>query len=89
MTRAHNDQRYGIETFFLAFEFAKKLRTALEVAIDDEGVNLRVAEPLEGRLRFSLHRNLHVETPKDAFQNADFLPVARNYHRGKDHGPPL
>jgi hypothetical protein len=26
-----------------------------------------------------------VKTAEDAFQNTDFLPVARNHHRGKCH----
>jgi hypothetical protein len=43
---AHNDQRYGTETLLLGSQCAKKLGTPFEIAIDDEGVNLRVAEPL-------------------------------------------
>jgi very-short-patch-repair endonuclease len=32
-------------------------------------------------LRFALDGNIHVQSAENAFQNTDFLPIARNYHR--------
>ena len=66
-------------------QFAQELRASVEIAIHDERIDLGFVEPSQGSLRFVLDGDVHVKTAEDAFQNTDFLPVARNHHRGKCH----
>ena len=81
---AHDDQRDGLR-IFSGLEFLQELRAAVQIAVHDEGIDLRFAEPGHRPLRFVLDGNVHVKTAEDAFQNTNFLPVARNHHRGKCH----
>lgn len=64
----------------------QQLRAAVQIAIHDEGIDLRPGEAGQGFLRLVFHRNVHVQTAQDAFQNTHFRPVARDHHRGKCHG---
>jgi len=63
----------------------KKLSGAVKVAVDDQRIDFGVCEPRQGALRFALDGDIHVQTAENTFQNTDFLPIARNYHRGECH----
>jgi hypothetical protein len=83
--RSHDDERHGVQLTFALLQFVEKLGAAVEIAVDNEGVDFGTVEAGHGPLWFLFDGHIHVETAEDALQNADFLPIARNHHRGKSH----
>ncbi len=82
---AHEDQRDGISAATHRFQLFHERIGAREVVVDDDRVNLRLREFAAGffRFRLDIHPDLH--TAQDAFQNANFLPIAGYDHRFKRH----
>jgi hypothetical protein len=78
---SHDHQRHGAYARSSLLQLAKKLPGAVQIAIDDERIDFAVGELLQGALRFAFDGDIHVQTSENAFQNADFLPIARNHHR--------
>src|SRR3954471_11700369 len=62
---AHNHERDSIE-LPRGLQFPKKLRAAVQITIDDEGVNFGAGKLLHGSPGFAFDRNIHVKTAKDA-----------------------
>ena len=63
----------------------QELRDAIQIAVDNECVDFGFGNAGQRLLRVPLNFNIHVETREDTFQNAHFLPVARDHHRGECH----
>jgi hypothetical protein len=59
----------------------KELTRAIQVTVNNQGIDFRLREPRERLLRVALDNNIHVQAAKNAFENTDFLPVTRNHHR--------
>ncbi len=68
-----------------ALQFAKELARAVQVAVNNQGIDFGFREPRKSSLRFALDGHIHVQAAKNAFQNTDFLPITRNYHRRECH----
>ena len=66
-------------------QLAKELAGAVQVAVDNQSIDFRVGEPGESSLRFALDGHIHVQAAENAFENTDFLPITRDYHRRECH----
>ena len=82
---AHNHQRHCLGRIFGTLQFAQELCAAVQIAIHNERVDFIFVEPGHGPLRLALDGHVHVKTAEDALQNADFLPITGDHHRGKCH----
>ena len=85
----HDDERNRALMLVGVLQLAQELRTAIQIAVDDQCVNLGLSQPFEGFLWFFLNGNVNLKTAEDAFENADFLPVTRKNNRGKCHADTL
>ncbi len=69
----------------LPLQFPQKLCASVKVAIYDQSVNLAFIQPRQRPFRHVFNSNIHLQATENAFQDANFLPVARNHHRRKCH----
>ena len=53
----------------------KELPGAVQVTVNNQGIDFGFREPGQGSLRFALDGNIHVQAAENAFQNTDFLPI--------------
>ena len=81
----HDYQRKPVCPLLVTLQFVQKLGASVQIAIYDQRVNLGAIQPRQSALWLGFNCNFHLKATQDAFQNTDFLPVARNHHRGKCH----
>src|SRR5579872_1994148 len=59
---AHDHQRHRTSTFVRSLQVAQKLRASVQITVDDESVNLRLAEPLQRALWFMFDSDINLKT---------------------------
>src|SRR5439155_15638251 len=58
---------------------------AIQVAIDDQGIDLRFREPRPSAIGLGYDIDSDMQATQNALEHADFWPIARNHHGGKRH----
>ena len=76
---ADDDERYGVANGAVLQTF-QETGSSAQIAVNDESVNLRLGQLGPGPVRFRFHVDSDVQTTEDAFENADFLKIAREHH---------
>src|SRR2546428_4014160 len=69
----------------LILQGAQEVLCSLEIAVDNQSIDLRLGKLGKSPLRFRFHIYINMQAAEDAFQHTDFLPVARNHHGRESH----
>ena len=82
---AHHYQRRSDRKQGITLQAAEETIRPAQVAVHDKRVDFGFGELRLRPLRLRFHFAVNMKSAEDAFQNTDFLPIARNHHRGESH----